>query len=160
MFRHADFDNWGMRIIKRRIASLFVLILVVGLVLLFMRWNDYREKDLVEVLDTEEIVEFRYLDGTEEHVPLEFNGIVKDQESLQELMNFFSQYTVKKNKKRQDSSEYPDEFFAFQINYSDDRPSIPSWFERDLLFFNGNYYTVTNRPMDHVWLKNYFEVQN
>ncbi|MFD1030778.1 hypothetical protein [Metaplanococcus flavidus] len=107
--------------IKKKYGYLLALIIIGLLVFSFLRWNDYREKDLVEVLDAEEIVEFRFADGTEEYVDLEFNGIVTDQESLQELTNFFSEYRVKKEGERNFETKYPDEQFNFLTSYEDDR---------------------------------------
>lgn len=146
--------------IKKKYGYLSALIIVGLLVFSFLRWNDYREKDLVEVLDVDEMVEFRYADQTEEYVGLEFNGIVKDQESLQELTNFLSQYRVKKEGERNFETKYPDEQFNFLVSYEDDRITTSSLIERDVFLFDMDSYKIVNGPVDYAWLEDFMERRN
>lgn len=137
-----------------------MLLLVVGLVLAFLRWNDYREKELVDVLDWEDIEEFVYLETTADS-PLLFDETpIEDSEKTEELMAFFSQYKVKKLKETLFSPEYPNEQFHFQVNYRDERITVPSLIERNALQFNLDNYTITNGPVDYAWLQDFFEIEN
>lgn len=149
----------GVSSIKKKYSYFLALIVVGILVFSFLRWNDYREKDLVEVLDAEEIVEFRYTDRTKEYRVVSYNSIVKDQEPLQELAEFFSQYRVKKEGGRNFSTKYPDEQFSFHPFYEDDRISTPSLIERDVLLFDMDQYKIVNGPVDYAWLEDFMERQ-
>lgn len=150
----------GLSSIKKKYSYLLALFFVGILVFSFLRWDDYREKDLVVVLDAEEIVEFRYTDRTEEYAGIEYTGIVKDQESLQELINFFSQYRVKKEGGRNFDTKYPEEQFTFHTFYEDDRITIPSLIERDVFLFDMDQYKIINGPVDYAWLEEFMERQN
>lgn len=147
-------------IIKKKNRYVVALIIVGGLIFSFMRWNDYREKDLVEVIDAEEIVEFHFADRTEEYHGVDFNGKVTDPKSLQELADFFSQYRVKKEGGRNFSTKVPEEQFSFQVFYEDERITIPSLIERDILLFDMDQYTIVNGPVDYAWLEGFMERHN
>lgn len=147
-------------IIKKKNRYVVALIIVGGLIFSFMRWNDYREKDLVEVIDAEEIVEFHFADRTEEYHGVDFNGKVTDPKSLQELADFFSQYRVKKEGGRNFSTKVPEEQFSFLIFYEDERITIPSLIERDILLFDMDQYTIVNGPVDYAWLEGFMERHN
>ncbi|WP_422122315.1 hypothetical protein DHX103_10925 [Planococcus sp. X10-3] len=108
------------------------LILVAGVVLIFRRWNDYREKEMVAVLDTEEIEEFIFLQANTE------NAVLFEQRAVED----------------------PDEQFSFQINYQDERISIPSMIERDVLLFDMDQFTITNGPLDYGWIESFLEEHN
>src|SRR5690606_22503899 len=107
----------GEIIIKNKRLNLLAVILVVGIVLAVMRWNDYREKDLVEVIDAEEIVAVLY----SKDEPIYLDQTIEDRESIQELLDFFAQYHVKKEGPINFSSKYPSEQFHFQFKYADER---------------------------------------
>lgn len=149
----------GVSSVKKKYSYLLALIAVGILVFSFLRWDDYREKDLVEVLDAEDIVEFRYTDRTEDYSTDTYNGIVKDQESLQELAEFLSQYRVKKEGGRDFYMKYPDEQFTFHTFYEDDRITIPSLIERDVFLFDMDQYKIVNGPVDYAWLEDFMERQ-
>lgn len=136
-----------------------LVILVVGLVLTYIRWNDFREKELVKVLEAEEIKEFRFADGTEKYPGIEFNGKVKDSESLRELIDFLSQYKVKKVQNNIFTSNYPKEQFNFMLEYEDERSTVPSTIERDVVLFDMNQYSVTNGPIDYEWIEKFIAKQ-
>lgn len=144
---------------KREIGSLLVLILVVGVVLLVMRWNDSREKDLVEVLDAEEIKQFVYLESNTETAVLFQESAIEDPETIKEMMEFFGQYKVKKEGERNFSTRYPDEQFHFQLEYTDGRITVPSMIERDVLLFQNDRYAITNGPVDYSWIEAFLAKQ-
>ena len=138
---------------KRKVGSLLVLILVIGIVLLVMRWNDYREKDLVDVLDAEEIKQFIYLEPNTETAVLFQETVFEDPETIKEVMDFLGQYKVKKEGGRNFSTRYPDEQFHFRLEYTDERITVPSMIERDVLLFHNDRYAITNGPVDYSWIE-------
>src|SRR5690606_19235079 len=146
--------------IKKKYGYLFALIIVGLLVFSFLRWNDYREKDLVEVLDANEIVEFRFNVGYEDYSRDYYKGLVKEQESLQELVDFLSQYRVKKVGERYFELNYPVERITFQTFYEDERITVPSFIERDVFLFGRDQYKIINGPVDYAWFEDFMERQN
>lgn len=144
---------------KRKAGSLLVLILVIGIVLLVMRWNDYREKDLVDVLDAEEIEQFIYLEPNTETAVLFEETAFGDPETIKEVMDFFGHYKVKKEGERNFSTRYPDEQFHFQLEYTDERITVPSMIERDVLLFHNDRYAITNGPVDYSWIEAFLAKQ-
>ncbi|MBT2679395.1 hypothetical protein J7E38_10310 [Bacillus sp. ISL-35] len=85
------------------------------------------------------------------------NRQITDEASLQELMNFLSQYKVKKVGGRDFVSEYPDERFQFQLEYRDHSVTMPSLIERHILLHEMSQYETTNGPVDHEWLMEFLE---
>lgn len=144
---------------KRKTGSLLVLILVVGVVLSLMRWNDYREKDLVDVLEAEEIEQFIYLEPNTETAVLFQETAFGDPETIKEVMDFLGQYKVKKEGERNFSTKYPDEQFHFQLEYTDERITVPSMIERDVLLFHKDRYAITNGPVDYSWIEAFLAKQ-
>lgn len=144
---------------QRKAGSLLVLILVIGIVLLVMRWNDYREKDLVDVLDAEEIEQFIYLEPNTENAVLFQEAVFEDPETIKELVDFLGQYKVKKEGESNFSTRYPDEQFHFRLEYTDERITVPSMIERNILLFHSNQYTITNGPVDYSWIEAFLAKQ-
>jgi hypothetical protein len=138
---------------KKIILSVAIIIfLIYGVA----KWNDYREKNLTDLLDPAHIetVYFKHLPIKDD---MAYNRQITEDDSLQELMNFFSQYKVKKVGDCDFVSEYPDEQFQFQLEYKDDRTTMPSLIERDILLHDQYQYEITNGPVDHEWLKGFLE---
>lgn len=143
--------------IKKKHLSLFFITLSIVLVIVFIRWNDYREKELLDVLDAKQIEEVLYNKAPFEYDELHFNRSIRKSDSLDELINFFSQYKVKKTGTRNFSSKYPDEQFAFQLKYIDKRNTIPSLIERDVLLIGNYQYKITDGFIDYKWLEEFLE---
>ncbi|MFJ7677093.1 hypothetical protein ACIQXQ_03490 [Peribacillus sp. NPDC097198] len=140
-----------------RYVYLMAIILVVALLFIVIRWNDYREKELVDVLDAGEIEEVLYRKLPLENDVVDFNRTVNNPESIQELVDFFSQYKVKKIGIRNFTSKYPDEQFIFQLEYADERITIPSLIERDVVLVDEEQYIITNGPIDYKWIEDFIE---
>ncbi len=137
--------------IKSKFVYVITIIVAAGLVFLWIRWNDYRVKELVDVLDAGDIDEIAFrkfpLDETEQ-----FNQIVNNPESIQQLVEFFDQYEVKKTGIRNFTSQYPDEQVVFQLDYTDDRVALPSLIERDVVLVGEEQYKILNGPIDFQWI--------
>ena len=120
-------------------------------------YNEYREKNLTDVLnyDKNHVKSLQFhLDGSE---PWENNN----DEAAKELYDFLSQYNVKKMRDSEwDSDVSKETSFRFTI-YTKGDIIIASVHENRLLLFsdysNGNYYSVTNGPINTEWIANYNE---
>lgn len=134
----------------------YSLLVVVVLVVIFslMRWNDYREKALIEVLDGDKIEEIHY--GKDASMTT-FDQVIKDEESIKELVTFFSQYRVEKEGRRDFTSEFPEEQVVLQFQYEDERITLPTLIERDVILIEHDQYTIVNGPVDYKWIKTFFE---
>lgn len=122
-----------------------------------MRWNDYREKELVDAMDAGDIVEVLYRSSQFESNLSEFDRSISDSESIQELVDFFSQYRVKKVGLRNFSTKYPNEQFIFKLEYADNRITIDSLIEKDVVLLVNNQYEITNGPFDNKWIEDFIE---
>lgn len=144
--------------IKKKHFYLLVLIVVI-ILFVIIRWNDYREKKLINVLDAGKIEEVFYkkLPFENEFDGYEFNRTISNSESIQELVEFLSQYKVKKIGTRDFSSIYPDEQFQFELEYIDDRNTMSSVIERDVALIGYNQYIITNGPFNYEWIEDFIE---
>ena len=134
----------------------FYLTLTVILLLVIYginRWDDYREKNLVVLLDSDKIENIYFKQRPLEDDSVDYNRQLTDDAAIHELIIFLSQYKVKKLGDRDFISKYPDEQFQFQLNYEDDRGTMPSLIERDVLLNDMYQYKITNGPIDYKWLE-------
>ncbi|HSJ39144.1 MAG TPA: hypothetical protein VK945_13130 [Planococcus sp. (in: firmicutes)] len=145
-----------MTIIEKKHWYLLALILVAGILLIGVRWDDYREKNLVDVIDAEEIIAVLY----SEDDPMVLDQEISDKESIQELIDFFAQYRVEKEGPLNFTSKHTSEQFSFQFIYADERITTPSLIERDVFLINQEQYTITNGPADYKWFENFIDEQN
>ncbi|MBT2640517.1 hypothetical protein [Bacillus sp. ISL-39] len=136
-------------------------ILSIAILILLMygvaKWVDYREKNLVDLLDSTNIEKVYY-----KQLPLKddmaaYNRQIRDKASIQELIHFLSQYNVKKVGDRDFISKYPDEQFQFQLEYKDERITMPSLIEKEILLHDLYQYDITNGPVDYEWLERFLE---
>ncbi|NKE04182.1 MULTISPECIES: hypothetical protein [Mesobacillus] len=139
---------------KKKNLTILSIAMLIFFIYGVAKWNDGREKNLRDVLDSAHIekVYFKRLPIKDE---MAYNRQITDDDSLKELLNFFSQYTVKKVGDRDFFSEYPDEQFQFQLEYKDTRTTMPSLIERDILLHDQYQYEITNGPVDYEWLEDF-----
>lgn len=140
---------------KKRTYLLLTVVIIGGL-FGFMRWDEYREKDLVEAIEVEEIVEIRY--GHDDNMT--FDKILNDEQSIQDLVSFFSDYRVKKEGSRDFTSEHPGEQFIIHLEYEDERITIPILIERNVILIELDQYRIINGPIDSEWMEEFLEKQN
>ena len=143
--------------IKNKYIYLLAIIFIIVLLFITMRWNDYREKELVDVMDAGDIVEVLYRSLLFESNLSEFDRSISDSESIQELVDFFSQYRVKKVGLRNFSTKYPNEQFIFKFEYADNRITIDSLIEKDVVLLVNNQYKITNGPFDYKWIEDFIK---
>lgn len=132
--------------------------IIIALFFTIFRWNDYREKELVDVLDGEEIDKVMFNESPFDN-RLAFNRTISDTDSIQEFVDFLSQYQVKKIGTRDFSSKYPNEQFSFQTEYKDERLTLPSLIERNTVLVDHEQYVITNGPIDYKWIEDFKDKQ-
>ncbi|WP_144475585.1 hypothetical protein [Cytobacillus oceanisediminis] len=135
---------------KRTLIVIIVVLLIYGI----NRWYDYREKNLAEILDANKVtaVYFNIRPFEEDKA---FNRKIVNETSIKVLTEFFSLYTVKKTGSRNFLSKYPEEQFTFQLEYSDQRITVPNLIERDVALIGMDQYDIINEPIDYKWLEDY-----
>lgn len=141
---------------KKKNLSILSVAILLFLMYGVMNWHAYREKNMIDVLDTTHIEKI-YV----KHLPIKdgmaYNRQITDKASLQDLIDFLSQYKVKKVGDRDFVSEYPDEQFQFLPYYEDERITLPSLIERDVLLHDHYQYEITNGPIDDEWLEDFIK---
>ncbi|MBT2692069.1 hypothetical protein [Bacillus sp. ISL-55] len=139
--------------------NFYILSIVILLLLIFgvTRWVDYREKNLADLLDASKIEKIYYNQLPIKDEKAAYNRQLTDDQSIQELISFLSQYKVKKIGDRDFVTEYPEEQFQFQMEYEDNRVTMPSLIEREVLLFDMYQFEITNGPVDYEWLEEFLE---
>ncbi|MGD7045711.1 hypothetical protein [Jeotgalibacillus proteolyticus] len=137
--------------------SFIILISGILLFLLINRWVDYKAKELTDVLHAEDIIDVSYTYVPQGSDQFE-NKELGNPQALKELLEFLSQYQVKKTGLRDFESQYPDEQLNLHFIYEDGIPTYSSLFERDvvLVVLTGeNQYKVINGPLDQEWVEEF-----
>ena len=141
------------RLLVLKIPLKYHLIGVIGVVLLFS-WSVYdnhREKGLDELIT--------YQTSSFKAMEIDFsNWRTEETEPVEELMEFLSQYRVKKMKDSEwNSNVSAEKGFAVMI-YSKGKTTGASIYENRLLSFNHtSYYKVLNGPIDLEWIDAFME---
>lgn len=115
-------------------------------------YNEYKEKGLVEAMDYDE-------DSFEMFIFYPGQNIewrTTNQDHVDELMDFLSQYDVKRMKQRDWDSDVSNERgVSFDIVNSD-RP-IMAYIMEERLRINTEYYSLVNGSIDIDWIINFIE---
>ncbi|TFD99447.1 hypothetical protein [Jeotgalibacillus salarius] len=146
----ADKDLHEKRMFKFSLAFMMVLpvALVAGTI-----YNEYREKNLTNVLDySPEHVEVMLLDSEVSSVQWE----VSHAKAAKELFDFLKQYDVKKMRMTEWDTDVSEESrFVFTIYTKNDIIGASVYENRLILYNEGEYYSVTNGPVDIEWMADY-----
>lgn len=147
---------------KLKILGIGIIILAIFFSLKII--NDYRERDLISLIN------YKPSDFLSLGVTLDINGVqegkgfewfTKDKEPADELMEFLSQYSVKKiNEDKFNEIRESRERIEFDIYHSKANPSIFGLYENNVHILVGNYYEITNGPIDMEWIRKYHEKNN
>lgn len=126
-------------------------IAVVVLLLLFTLYSDYKERRLDDVIiynpSTFHSFSFR-LQGNEEWK-------TDQKEPAEELIEFISQYRVKKMKNDEWDSNVSEEK-GFEVSIiSNDKPVSAVIYEDRIHLYSYGYYSIINGPIDMDWIQNY-----
>ncbi|HWL23709.1 MAG TPA: hypothetical protein VNR38_08160, partial [Ureibacillus sp.] len=85
-----------------------------------------------------------------------YEWMTEEKEPVVELMEFLSQYRVKKVSEDTFNEKINGEVgFELTINYSKANPAIVWVDENRVHILVGNYYEVVNGPIDIEWIKEY-----
>ncbi|RDI45504.1 hypothetical protein [Falsibacillus pallidus] len=129
-------------------------IVVIGLKI----YDIYRVKDLDDAISFDE-QSFTSMGFTKDKSLIRgdqaYEWFTKDPDTVKELMNFLSQYKVKKEpgkvyEKHLNNSE-PIEFYISNQG----KPIIVDFYKNDVHVFVGHYYKVLNGPIDMNWIKEF-----
>ncbi|MFJ7934523.1 hypothetical protein [Sporosarcina sp. NPDC096371] len=140
-----------LKVVKKEI----IVYLIVGIFaagFLFSKYNEYREKNLGDLYayheSSFESLEFEYIG----HDPWSAN----EKQPMEELMEFLSQYQVKKMKDSEwDSNLSGEKGFWAYTRYGKDRLEMVSIFGDRLIFASDGYYKVINGPVDMNWIESF-----
>ncbi|WP_391203462.1 hypothetical protein [Psychrobacillus sp. L4] len=145
---------------KKKNKIYLILFIVVIAIFSFKYWNDYRERDLEDLirLKKSDFIGFSF---TNSGIPIlddKSDGWgTKDIEPVDELLNFLSQYRVKKQKENFFDTNYKGKRFGFTIHHNKSNPTMVTVEEKYVHIYNGKYYEVVNDTIDMDWLNAYFE---
>jgi hypothetical protein len=135
-----------------RYFKIFTTVIIMAPILLitFMIVDDYKEKDLDDVI--------RFNTTKVDYYIINDEKVTGETLHAEELKDFFSQYQVKKMKDREWDSDVSKEKGVRITIYSNGKPISANIYENRILFLNsGEYYTVLNGPIDVEWVEEYQE---
>lgn len=135
----------------------YVLSTLILAITFLARWDDNREKNLTEVLDSKQIERVLFTQRSLENDMGQYNRKLSDKDAIEELISFLSQYKVIKVGDRNFHSEYPEEQFQFLLKYKDNRITMPALIERDVLLNDMYQYKITNGPFDYEWMEDFLK---
>ena len=144
----------------------YVTIGIIG-VLVFLSLKvitDYRERNLDDVISYKPPYFFAF--GFTENInqlqeDKGYEWFTKDKEPIDELMEFLSQYRVKKISEEKFNEIRNSKIdFEFTITHLKEDPAIVMSYGNSVHVVVGNYYEVVNGPIDMEWIRNYHEKYN
>ncbi|QNK89461.1 hypothetical protein H7992_07290 [Sporosarcina sp. resist] len=143
--------------------------LVIGIIILAVFLplkviNDYRERDLISLINYKP-ADFLSMGFTSDMNEVQegkgFEWFTKDKEPTDELMEFLSQYSVKKiNEEKFNEIRESKERIEFDIYHSKTKPSIVRVYGKSVHILVGNYYEISNGPIDLEWIRKYNKKYN
>lgn len=138
--------------------SIYIIIAVI-IFFSLKTFNDYRERNLDDLISYKH-GDFYSLGFTKDREMVPDNRadewLTEEKQPVDELMEFLSQYRVKKVSEETFKEKInSEESFEFTITHSKANPSIVWVFENRVHILVGNYYEVKNGPIDMEWIKKY-----
>lgn len=163
------FYNWLERQEKRylapkRQATIFFSLVFVAISIFGVQyWNSYQEKSLEDVLDRYSYPKEISIDTYDYPRENSRNTAIdswntKDSQTISELMDFLSQYKVKKTKQER---EYHISESTYEIMWKNEKglrgPAmvILKIGKNDIWIIGEDHYNVLNAPVDMEWLNRY-----
>lgn len=142
---------------NKKLWYLIIGILAISLFYSLKLFNDYRERNLVDLISYKP-AEFYSFGFIKNEVPeyKAYSWFTKDMEPADELMNFLSQYRAKKISEEEfNQSMFGVEKFEFTITHSKANPAIVFAYENVVHIVAGNYYEIVNGPIDMEWINSF-----
>lgn len=136
----------------------YVFILVFGLILFFSlkTYNDYRVRDLEDLIPYKEndYLSISFTKDRAQTVDSLYEWWTDDQQPATELMEFLSQYRVKRiSEETYNQFLLEEDSFEFVITHENSNPAIVHALEGHVHILNGKYYEVVNGPINMEWIK-------
>lgn len=117
--------------------------------------DDNRVKNVDELIKYEAFNDFSFQMFTDTDV--NHSLYTSHQEPVEELIDFLSQYQVKKiSRSKWEQNANNEKGFMFSIT-SGNKMFVATVFNDRLAQNNGNYYKVINGPIDMEWIENFYE---
>ena len=140
----------------RYVALCFIVIIAFISIKAF---TDSQERNLADVISykSTDFYSFGFIKDINK-VPEDkgYEWFTKDMERTDELMEFLSQYRVKKvSEETFNVNRKNEEKFEFTITHSKTNPAIVMAYESGVHVLVGSYYEVVNGPIDMEWIRNY-----
>ena len=130
----------------------FIIIIPISLFSLTI-FDEYREKNLLTLLsfEAEEIISIQF--GYYPDAPI----IEENALASRDLLTFLAQYDIKKMPDQQwDSDVSKEKGFQLYVYTNNDKLYMAHIYENRMIYINdGNYYAVTNGPIDVDWVHNF-----
>ena len=127
--------------------GLFVVASIIVIFIAYNIYDEHREKALDELIGFSptnfHMMEFNY----DSHLRVE------DRMKAEELMDFLSQYSVKKMKSSDWDTDVSNEDGFYLVVYGEN-PSVIGIFEKRLIADDA-YYELVNGPIDMEWVEGY-----
>lgn len=144
---------------EKRSRSYIIGIVVIGLLLSFKSFYDHRERNLADEIkyDQSDYKSLTVIKDVPEN-KVKNDWITSDVEPTEELINFLSQYDVKKvNKDQFNEITNGGMRFVFAIfNYRED-PKLVGVSENKVTIDGEVYFKVVNGPVNMEWINSYYE---
>lgn len=117
--------------------------------------DDNRVKNVDELIKYEAFNDFSFQMFTD--TDANHSLYTSHQEPVEELIDFLSQYQVKKiSRSKWEQNANNEKGFMFSIT-SGNKMFVATVFNDRLAQNNGNYYKVINGPIDMEWIENFYE---
>jgi hypothetical protein len=125
------------------------LLLIIAVIIIC--FYQYREQNLGDLLDMGNVDKVQIITGDKKEFEMEMTKV--DQDTLNKLSDFITQYQVKGTNKKGYISNFENERFELYLGYKNGE--IESYiFERDVVVSNG-IYEVLNAPLDYKWIQEF-----
>lgn len=149
-----------------RLRNLIIGIIVVIIIISLKTVNDYRERNLVDLIKYKS-TDFLSLgfttDGNKVQGNKGYEWFTEDKKPADELLEFLGQYRVKKINEEEFSGNLNKEEifeFNFTISHSKAKPALVWVFGNKIHILSKGYYKVVNGPVEVEWIRRYNEKYN
>ncbi|MFF2755278.1 hypothetical protein ACFVR1_16180 [Psychrobacillus sp. NPDC058041] len=141
--------------------KVYLILIIAGIAFFsFKYWNDYRERALDDLirLKKSDFIGFSFTNSVVPIPDEQADGWrTEDLEPVDELLNFLSQYRVKRQRENFFDPNYEGKRFSFTIHHGKSNPTMVTVEEDYVHIYSGDYYKVVNGPIDTDWLNAYYE---
>ncbi|MFS1511467.1 hypothetical protein VQL36_03375 [Chengkuizengella sp. SCS-71B] len=154
---------------KKNFKNVFIgIVVILFLLFIFKNFNDYREGNLADLIIYEQEILFGlgFAEGSNKSPRSNWKStwLEDDKETVEKLIDFLSQYQVKKINSKQYDEEFnqkdksvEEEIFEFEILHKGNTGTSMYLLGDRIHIRNKGYYDVLNGPIDSDWLSDFFK---